>query len=457
MISFFLSSSSSTGVASSEKSSTTKMMMMSPRRKRWLLTKGTTSNGRKKSINASPLFSCVASLNDDNNNNNNIKSIVKTKSVVFVRHGQSTWNERGIIQGSSDESVLTELGETQARRSYELLRSEKFDHCLRSPLQRAYRTAEVIWGEERNREKMDTIDDLREIDLYAFQGLDKNDKETIEKREFANAYAQWKTAPEKFEVSGHFPVVELWERGDKCWKEYIFPLVLDESKSIDSLLVVAHNAVNQSLLGNALGIGPEYFRRILQNNCGITKVELTTTSLGKDNSNELTLVKLNQTGGGNAPIKSNMDGKRYVVLVAAKHFGDKMNEAMGEINTIHTLLADVSFTRILSVCSANVDTNVECVLTKGLSALFKQKNLAECVKLETDASNESVQAAALESTGNILVVARDEKACRQILSGCLNIPTHVSERIKVMPGDGVTIVDVSKGFDKSAVNCVNFI
>jgi len=304
---------------------------------------------------------------------------------------------------------------------------------------------------------MDTIDDLREIDLYAFQGLDKNDKETIEKREFTNAYAQWKTAPEKFEVSGHFPVVELWERGDKCWKEYIFPLVLDESKSIDSLLVVAHNAVNQSLLGNALGIGPEYFRRILQNNCGITKVELTTTSLGKDNSNELTLVKLNQTGGGNAPIKSNVDGKRYVVLVAAKHFGDKMNEAMGEINTIHTLLADVSFTRILSVCSASDDTNSECVLTKGLSALFKQKNLAECVKLETDASNESVQAAVLESTGNILVVARDEKACRQILSGCLNIPTNVSERIKVIAGDGVTIVDVSKGFDKSAVNCVNFI
>mgnify|MGYP002700668588 CR=1 FL=1 len=180
-------------------------MMMSPRRRRWLLTKGKTSNGRKKSNNASPLFSC-ASLNDDNNNNN-IKSIIKRKSVVFVRHGQSTWNERGIIQGSSDESVLTELGETQARRSYELLRSEKFDHCLRSPLQRAYRTAEVIWGEERNREKMDTIDDLREIDLYAIPGLDNNDKETIDTREFANASAHWDTAPGKVDIFGTLPVV----------------------------------------------------------------------------------------------------------------------------------------------------------------------------------------------------------------------------------------------------------
>ena len=375
------------------------------------------------------------------------------KSIIFVRHGQSTWNERGIIQGSSDESVLTELGETQARRSFELLKREKFDYCLRSPLQRAHRTAEVIWGEERSKDKMNTIHDLREIDLYAFQGLDKNDKETIEKREFTNAYAQWKTAPEKFEVSGHFPVVELWERGDKCWKEYIFPLVLDETKSINSLLVVAHNAVNQSLVGNALGVGPEYFRRILQNNCGVTKIELTTLSA---KYNELKLVKLNQTGGGNPPIKSNVDGKRYVILVASKN-GDEMNEAMSEVNAIHTLLADVPFTRILSVCSVSSNINSECVLTKGLSAMFKQNNPVECVKFETDASNESVQADALESTGNVLIVARDEHACQQILSGCLNISKGVSERIKVIPGDGVTIVDVSKGFNKSAVNCLNFI
>ena len=76
------------------------------------------------------------------------------------------------------------------------------------------------------------------------------------------------------------------------------------------------------------------------------------------------------------------------------------------------------------------------------------------MKFETDASNESVQAA-IESTGNVLIVARDEHACRQILRR-LNI-RGVSERIKVIPGDGVTIVDVSKGFNKSAVNCLNFI
>ena len=84
-----------------------------------------------------------------------------------------------------------------------------------------------------------------------------------------------------FEVSGHFPVVELWERGDKCWKEYIFPLVLDESKSIDSLLVVAHNAVNQSLLGNALGIGPNILEGFYKTTAALLKLNSQLHRWGK--------------------------------------------------------------------------------------------------------------------------------------------------------------------------------
>ena len=36
------------------------------------------------------------------------------KRVVLVRHGQSTWNAEGRIQGSSNAAVLTEKGKSQA-------------------------------------------------------------------------------------------------------------------------------------------------------------------------------------------------------------------------------------------------------------------------------------------------------------------------------------------------------
>ncbi|KAL1544474.1 2-carboxy-D-arabinitol-1-phosphatase [Salvia divinorum] len=39
------------------------------------------------------------------------------KRVVLVQHGQSTWNAEGRIHGSSDLSLLTQRGESQAETS----------------------------------------------------------------------------------------------------------------------------------------------------------------------------------------------------------------------------------------------------------------------------------------------------------------------------------------------------
>lgn len=52
------------------------------------------------------------------------------KRVVLVRHGQSTWNEEGRIQGSSDFSVLTAKGESQAETSRLMLIDDAFDVCF---------------------------------------------------------------------------------------------------------------------------------------------------------------------------------------------------------------------------------------------------------------------------------------------------------------------------------------
>ena len=43
---------------------------------------------------------------------------------MLVRHGQSTWNAEGRIQGSSDISVLTEKGKRQAKEAAELVREK---------------------------------------------------------------------------------------------------------------------------------------------------------------------------------------------------------------------------------------------------------------------------------------------------------------------------------------------
>lgn len=52
------------------------------------------------------------------------------KRVVLVRHGQSTWNAEGRIQGSSDFSILTQKGEAQAETSRQMLIDDSFDICF---------------------------------------------------------------------------------------------------------------------------------------------------------------------------------------------------------------------------------------------------------------------------------------------------------------------------------------
>lgn len=59
-----------------------------------------------------------------------LPSIKAHKRVVLVRHGESTWNAIGRIQGSSDFAVLTPKGESQAETSRQMLLGDSFDSCF---------------------------------------------------------------------------------------------------------------------------------------------------------------------------------------------------------------------------------------------------------------------------------------------------------------------------------------
>ncbi|KAJ8435882.1 hypothetical protein Cgig2_010915 [Carnegiea gigantea] len=188
-------------------------------------------------------------------------AIKAAKRVVLVRHGQSTWNAEGRIQGSSNFSVLTPKGEAQAETSRQMLLDDSFDVCFTSPLARSKRTAEIIWGNRK--EPMIPEFDLREIDLYSFQVDAPN-----------------------FIIDGHYPVRELWARARNCWDR----ILTHQSKSV---LVVAHNAVNQALIATAIGLGTEYFRVLLQSNCGVSVLDFIPRAEG--GSPYIRLNRLNQS------------------------------------------------------------------------------------------------------------------------------------------------------------------
>ncbi|KAK9266408.1 hypothetical protein L1049_025265 [Liquidambar formosana] len=270
------------------------------------------------------------------------------KRVVLVRHGQSTWNEEGRIQGSSNFSVLTQKGEAQAETSRQMLFDDSFDICFTSPLIRSKRTAEIIWGARK--EDMIMESDLREIDLYSFQGLLKHEG----KAKFGAAYRQWQIDAANFIIDGHYPVRELWARARSCWTK----ILAHESRSV---LVVAHNAVNQALVATAIGLGTEYFRILLQSNCGVTVLDFSPRAEG--GSPYICLNRLNQTPS--SPVAAGSSGGRKackrIILVchgfsqsnteaSFPSFWDRPMNMLGVIQSQKTaeLLLDLNVSSILS-------------------------------------------------------------------------------------------------------------
>lgn len=85
--------------------------------------------------------------------------------VIIVRHGQSSYNAEKRIQGRCDESVVTEKGIEDAQKVGKALSNLKIDRIYSSPLQRAYKTAQIIQSAFTSPPPLDTHSQLMEVDL----------------------------------------------------------------------------------------------------------------------------------------------------------------------------------------------------------------------------------------------------------------------------------------------------
>mmetsp|Transcript_38505 Transcript_38505/g.46507 ORF Transcript_38505/g.46507 Transcript_38505/m.46507 type:complete len:551 (-) Transcript_38505:408-2060(-) len=197
-----------------------------------------------------------------------LPEISEPKRVVLVRHGQSTWNAEGRMQGASDFGVLTAKGEEQAIDARNLLEDDNFEALFHSPLKRAAQTAELVWG-DRFAPKYD-LASLREIDFYSFQGLMKDEM----RAKYAEEFKIYKANPEQFQIDGHYPVRELWHRASLAWQRIL------TDKYAQTTLVVAHNAINRALISTAIGLPPSAFNTFQQANAAISVVDFTPSPNG---------------------------------------------------------------------------------------------------------------------------------------------------------------------------------
>lgn len=190
----------------------------------------------------------------------------------MVRHGESTFNVEGRVQGHLDESTLTEQGLADAQRVGDVLKEIAFDAIYCSPLQRAGQTAKIITQGLATGAypvpQPQVVADLIEIGLPLWEGMLFEQVKT----DFPQEYQCWKTSPEQLCMElpgsdgsqGFFPVPALYEQAQRLW-EYLLP-----RHPHQTLLLVGHSGINRALLSTALGLTPDSYQRFQQANCNIS-------------------------------------------------------------------------------------------------------------------------------------------------------------------------------------------
>ena len=94
-----------------------------------------------------------------------------TIRLVLVRHGLSSFNAKGLIQGRTDDSLLTDEGYKQALKAGKALSKINFNKIYSSPLVRAAETAKTIKKTFNNEQNIVFNENLLEVDLSEWSGL----------------------------------------------------------------------------------------------------------------------------------------------------------------------------------------------------------------------------------------------------------------------------------------------
>jgi len=165
--------------------------------------------------------------------------------VLLARHGETAWNAEGRYQGKRD-IALSENGERQARLLGERLANVAITRAVASPLGRARRTAELALGEGRAA-RLELDEGLMEIGHGDWEGLLASE---IRERDPGRLQA-WRDAPETVQMPGEGgeSIIEVL---DRSWPA--FARACEGLGQDDTLLVVAHDAVNRVILCRVLGL-----------------------------------------------------------------------------------------------------------------------------------------------------------------------------------------------------------
>lgn len=175
--------------------------------------------------------------------------------VFLVRHGETTWNAAGKIQGKSN-THLSPLGKKQAKQIALVLKAQKFDAIYSSPLKRALDTAKEIAKHHK------------ELEIIKKKELEEINYGMFEKMTFSFIDAHHKKLWAERRKHKYYFKPKNGESFAEMDKNRIKPFVQEIKKKHDgeTICIVAHSGTNRLVMGSLLGLFVEAKVNIWQPN-----------------------------------------------------------------------------------------------------------------------------------------------------------------------------------------------
>jgi len=162
--------------------------------------------------------------------------------LYLIRHGETTWNQQRIIQGSGSDTDLSEKGKAQAESLGRAMKDVPLTAVYSSPLKRAMDTAASVASPHDL--KVMPEPDLREIHVGEMEGMSL---ETFGQN-FSQFLVDWQTKGDAINFNGG---ENLGQFRDRVWA-VIRRIVRDNQSG--NTAVVSHYFVTATVVCTALGM-----------------------------------------------------------------------------------------------------------------------------------------------------------------------------------------------------------
>jgi broad specificity phosphatase PhoE len=166
------------------------------------------------------------------------------RQIYLIRHGETEYNRRNIVQGGGVDSDLNETGQAQGAAFFKRYGHIHFDRIYCTGLKRTYQTLKGF------ADKGQTIEVLPEMNEFGWGILEGAEGTETIMQTFHGIVSAWRQGDLEARVDQGESPLEAWKRARLGMER-----VVDETPSGGKALICAHGRINRVVLAQILGYG----------------------------------------------------------------------------------------------------------------------------------------------------------------------------------------------------------